>query len=97
MLPVLFHLLPRLYQLWLWLDRCAGLLDLDFVEMGGEGVVDVELVARLDLLATWRLDQDPLPPLTNSEGLEGFGELSALSHSLVFHQIHITNFSPVGD
>ena len=66
MLPVLVHLLPRLIPLRLGLALSgAGLLDLDPVELGGERLVDVELVAGLDLLALGRLDKDPLARLAN--------------------------------
>ena len=80
MLPVLVHLLPRLIPLWLGLALPgAGLLDLDPVKLGGERLVDVELVAWLDLLALGRLDQDSLARLTNRQGLEGPGELPAVT------------------
>ena len=76
MLPVLVHLLPRLIPLWLGLTLPgAGLLNLDPMKLGGKRLVDVELVAGLDLLALGRLDQDPLARLTNRQGLEGSGEL----------------------
>ena len=76
MLPVLVHLLPRLIPLWLGLALPgAGLLDLDPVKLGGERLVDVELVAGLYLLALRRLNQDPLARLTNRQGLEGSSEL----------------------
>ena len=66
MLPVLVHFLPRLIPLRLGLALPgAGLLDLDPVKLGGERLVDVELVAGFDLLALRRLDQDPLARLTN--------------------------------
>ena len=80
MLPVLVHLLPRLIPLWLGLALPgAGLLDLDPVKLGGERLVDVELVAGLYLLALRRLNQDPLARLTNRQGLEGPGELPAVT------------------
>lgn len=76
MLPVLVNLLPRLIPLGLGLALPgAGLLDLDPVKLGGERLVDVELVAGLYLLALRRLNQDPLARLTNRQGLEGSGEL----------------------
>ena len=80
MLPVLVHLLPRLIPLWLGLALPgAGLLDLDPVKLGGERLVDVELVAGLDLLALGRLDQYPLARLTNRQRLEGSSELPAVT------------------
>ena len=66
MLPVLVHLLPCLITLRLGLALpSAGLLDLNPVKLGGERLVDMKLVARLDLLALGGLDQDPLARLTN--------------------------------
>ena len=66
MLPVLVHLLPGLITLRLGLTLpSAGLLDLNPVKLGGERLVDMKLVARLDLLAFGGLDQDPLARLTN--------------------------------
>ena len=80
MLPVLVHFLSRLIPLWLGLALPgAGLLDLDPVELGGERLVDVELVVGLDLFTLGRLDQDPLARLTNRQGLECSGELPAVT------------------
>ena len=86
MFPVLVNLLPGLVPLRLCLPLPgAGLLDLDPVEGRGEGVVDLETVAWLDLLGLRGLHQDPLAGLPHGEGLEGPGELSVGDHGLVSH------------
>ena len=75
--PVLVHLLPGLVPLGLCLALPgAGLLDLDPVEGGGECLVDVEHVARLDLLSLGLLHQDPLARLAHGQRLQGSRQLS---------------------
>ena len=86
MFSVLVNLLPGLVPLRLCLPLPgAGLLDLDPVEGGGEGVVDLETVSRLDLLRLRGLDQDSLTRLPHRERLQGPGQLSVRDHRLVPH------------
>ena len=86
MFSVLVNFLPGLVPLRLSLALPgAGLLDLDPVEGGGEGLVDLETVTRLDLLGLGSLHQDSLTGLPHGEWLEGPGQLSVRDHRLVPH------------
>ena len=86
MFSVLVNLLTGLISLWLGLSLPgAGLLDLDPVEGGGEGVVDLETVTWLDLLGLRGLHQDSLARLPHRERLQGPSQLSVRDHRLVPH------------